>query len=98
MTIRLTMFLYSLGWMGITAAIAFIIWKGTMRYCEKEWLRFAPEKARDVVLQARKDLSAVTNKCRQLETENAELRGRLEGIRLRLEKPRSIELVERRGA
>jgi hypothetical protein len=98
MKTQFVMFLYSLAWMGITAAITFFVWKGTMRYCEKEWLRFAPQKAKDKVIEAQKVAAAATRRVYYLETEIAELRGRIEGARLRLEKTRSLELVERRGA
>lgn len=98
MTIQLITFLYSLVWMAITTLLALLVWQLTKHYYAREWLRFAPAKARDVVLQVRKDLLAVADKCRQLEAENAELRGRIEGAKLRLGKSRSLELVERRGA
>lgn len=79
----------------VTVLLLWVMWLFTKRYYYKAWLRWAPEKAKDELLQARRELVVQIKLNQRLVTENAELRGRIEGARLRLEQPRRLELVER---
>jgi len=77
-----------------TAIIVLMVWQCTKRYYAREWLRYAPDKARDVVLKARRQLAYSEWERRRLEAEVAELRGMVEGAKARL----TLELVKPRMA
>jgi hypothetical protein len=82
-------------WLAAIVLVALIVWQFTKHHYAIAWSRYAPEKARDIIRQTRKELAEITQKFWQLEAENAELRGRIKGAQMRLAKPRQLELIEK---
>jgi hypothetical protein len=77
--------------------IMFLIWLFTRYLNEKNWLKFAPDKAKDVVQELRRALVESELERQQLASENAEMRGRIYGAKRRLHKSDQLQLVERTG-
>jgi len=75
----------------------FSVWQLTAHWYHMAWLRWAPVKAQDVVIEARRRVAEVERVSAAQAEEIAELRGMIEGARLRLERPAHLRLVEQKG-
>jgi len=84
-------------WIAIYLLTIFSTWQLTAHYYHMEWLRLAPEKARDQVQAMARALAESELERQRLSSENAELRGRVEGARARLRKTKQLSLMERVG-
>jgi hypothetical protein len=78
-----------------TVAVALLVWQLTKHHYAREWGKWAPEKAREVIAELRLALSEETRRRKAAEAEAALLRGMIDGARARLQRPRQLELVER---
>ena len=86
-----------IAWMGVYLFTIFAVWQLTAHFYHMEWLKYAPEKARDVVREAHRALAESEMERQRLAAECAELRGRVEGAKARLRKSQQLELVEKVG-
>ncbi len=84
----------SLVWLLATVLVALMIWQLTKHHYKTEWVKWAPEKARDELATLRRQLAEETRRCKDLEAENAELRGRVAAARARLDIPRLAQTEE----
>ena len=84
----------SLIWLLATLLVALMVWQLTKHHYRIEWVKWAPEKARDELATVRRQLAEETRRRQELEAQNAELRGRIFAARSRLDTPRSVEVTE----
>jgi len=84
----------SLIWLLATVLISLVIWQLTKHHYKIEWVKWAPEKARDELAILRRQLAEETRRRQHLEVKNAELRGRIAAARARLDVPRTAEVIE----
>jgi len=84
----------SLIWLLATVLVALMVWQLTKHHCRTEWVKWAPEKARDELVILRRQLAEETRRRQHLEAQNAELRGRIAAARARLDVPRTVEVIE----
>lgn len=82
-------------WQLVNFFAMFVLWVLTKWHLSHEWLKFAPEKAKDQVQEMRRALAESEVERQELTAENARLRGMVRGARVRLAEPRQAELVER---
>ena len=78
----------------VTIALCWLTWLLTKLWYAREWLRFAPEKARDQLVAQSRALERERRKVMRLQGECAKLRGQVAAARERLEEPMQLELVE----
>jgi hypothetical protein len=81
-------------WQLVNFFAMFVLWVLTKWHLSTEWLRFAPEKARDQVGEMRRALAESELERQRLQTEVSRYRGMVASARQRLEKPKQAELVE----
>ena len=79
------------------AATVVVTWIWCKHVYARAWTRWAPVKAQDLVIEARRRVAEVEREKAALVEEVAELRGMIEGARLRLEWPAHLRLVEKQG-
>jgi hypothetical protein len=82
-------------WQLINIVTYLILWQSIKHYYSRQWMKFAPEKARDVVRDAHRALAESEMERQRLEHEVAQLRGMVAGAKARLHKPEQLSLVER---
>ncbi len=82
-------------WQSVNFFAMFVLWVLTKWHLSREWLRHAPEKARDQVQEMRRALAESEVQRQELMAENARLRGMVRGAKARLAEPRQAELIER---
>lgn len=81
------------GWLLLMILVAIFVQRSTKIYCQASWLRYATQKARDVVLALRAENKALRQENAELREQMAELRGRIEAIKIQAEPSRKLELV-----
>jgi len=84
----------SLVWLLATVLVALMVWQLTKHHYRTEWAKWAPEKARDELGSLRRQLAEETRRRKDLEAENAELRGRVAAARTRLDIRRPVQVAE----
>jgi len=81
-----------------TVLVALLVWILTKRHYDHEWEKWAPEKARDVIAQLRRQLCEEQAHSRGLKAKLAKREGQLATVRRAATEPVQLELVERREA
>lgn len=87
----------ALAWLAAALLLMLIVWQLTKHHYAVSWLHWAPVKAQDVVIEARRRVAEVERVNAAQAEEIAELRGMVEGARQRLERPAHLRLVEQKG-
>jgi hypothetical protein len=85
------------GWLLVVVLVVFFVWRLCKHHYAKEWLRWAPEKAKDEVLRMRREMGELQRAYRRMAAANARLRARIEAARVGLDTHQELELVEGRA-
>jgi hypothetical protein len=79
----------------VTALLCLVVWLLTKHHYAREWEKWAPEKARDALLEARRQRDMLARRVVRLEGQVAKMRGQIAAARVRLDEPAALELVEK---
>lgn len=79
----------------VTAFLCWVVWLLTKHHYAREWEKWAPEKARDALAEARRQRDLLARRVVRLEGQVAKMRGQIAAARVRLDEPAALELVEK---
>ncbi len=80
-----------------SVGISLLVWQLCKHHYRRAWLRSAPTKARDTILQLRRRLARRKRREKKLLAQLAEARGQLAAVQQGLEKPEATPLLYARG-
>lgn len=79
----------------VTALLCWVVWLLTKHHYAREWMKWAPEKARDEIGALRRALLAEHKRADRAVGECAKMRGQIAAARQRLDESAALELVEK---